>query len=176
MIAKNDGTKREALTSYAIGILVLVEQKIWKIYGRAKIIMKWQKCVLLLTLLLFIAGCGTGADAAASAPTSMTVTRSSTIPNHLPPFSRMITDVAAVQKLYGAAQSLPKAGVHNWMCPLDSGVVYHVRFLEGKTVLQQWDMDAIGCYAILLHKDDPRQPNQVFVSLFAQTIGLAKLH
>jgi len=138
---------------------------------------KWQKFVLFFALLLFVTSCGTEANAeAATKPTSMTVTRSSTIPNHLPPFARTITDATVVQKLYRAAQDLPKAGVHNWMCPLDSTIVYHVRFLAGKSVQQQWDMDAIGCYAIMLHKDDPRQPNQAFVSLFARTIGLAKLY
>ncbi len=140
--------------------------------------MKCQKIVLLFAMLLFLSGCGVvNANAASSAPTSLEVTRSSTIPqNHLPPFSRTITNVGAVQKLYIHAQALPKAGVHNWMCVIGSTVVYHVRFLAGKTVLQQWDMDAIGCYAIVLHKGDLRQPNQAFVSLFAKTIGLAKLY
>lgn len=139
--------------------------------------MKWQKSVLFLTLLLFVTGCGTDTHAAAPAPTTLTVTRSSSIAqNHLPPFARTITDVTALQKLYTAAQNLPKAGVHTWMCPLGSTVVYHVRFLAGKTVLQQWDMDAIGCYAIVLRKGDLRQPNHAFVSQFALTIGLAKLY
>jgi hypothetical protein len=43
-------------------------------------------------------------------------------------------------------------------------------------VLQQWNMDATGCYAIVLHKGDLRQPNPAFVSLFAKTIGLKKLY
>ncbi len=139
--------------------------------------MNWQKIVFMLTMLLFISGCGTDANAASSAPTVLVVTRSSTFPqHHLPPFSRTITDVTALQKLYTAAQNLPKAGVHTWMCTLNSTVVYHVRFLKGKTVLQQWDMDAVGCNAIMLRQGDLRQPNQAFTSLFAQTIGLAKLY
>lgn len=140
--------------------------------------MKWQKSVLLLTILLFVAGCGiTDSKAAAPAPTIMEVTRSSmNTQDHLPPFSRTITDANAVQKLYTAAQNLPKAGVHRWMCPLPSTIVYHVRFLEGKTVLQQWNMDAIGCSVIVLHKGDPRQLNSAFVALFARTVGLARLY
>jgi hypothetical protein len=140
--------------------------------------MKWQKYILFLTILLLTAGCSAiDAKAATPVPTILEVTRSSTIPqNHLPPFSRTITNASAVQRLYMAAQSLPKAGVHNWMCPVGSTVVYHVRFLAGKTVVQQWNMDAIGCYAIMLHKGDLRQPNPAFVSLFAKTIGLTKLY
>lgn len=140
--------------------------------------MKWQKYILLLTILLLVTGYSTiDTKAAAPAPTILEVTRSSTIPQHyLPPFSRTITNASAVQKLYTAAQNLPKAGVHNWMCPIGSTVIYHVQFLVGKTVLQQWNMDAIGCYAIVLHKGDLRQPNPAFVSLFARTIGLTKLY
>ncbi len=140
--------------------------------------MQWQKLFLLLTMLMIVTGCGaTDTKAASPAPTILEVTRSSPIPQyHLPPFSRTITDAGAVQKLYAAAQNLPKAGVHTWMCKVASTVVYHVRFLEGKTLLQQWDLDAVACYAIMLHKGDLRQPNQAFASLFAKTIGLAKLY
>lgn len=139
--------------------------------------MKWQRCILLLTILVLVAGCGAiDTKAAAPQPTTMEVMRSTIIANHLPPFSRTITDASAVQRLYTAAQSLPKAGVHRWLCPLPSTVVYHVRFLEGKTVLQQWNMDAIGCSVIVLHKGDPRQLNSAFVSLFAKTVGLTKLY
>lgn len=140
--------------------------------------MKWQRFILLLTILLLVAGFDAmNTKAVAPVPTILEVTRSSTMPrNHLPPFSRTITDASAIQKLYTAAQNLPKAGVHNWMCPLGSTVIYHVRFLESKRVLQQWNMDAIGCYAIVLHKGDLRQPDSAFVSLFAKTVGLTKLY
>ncbi|GAC1450637.1 MAG: hypothetical protein PVSMB5_38400 [Ktedonobacteraceae bacterium] len=126
-----------------------------------------------------MAGCGVeNSEAASPAPTVLEVTRSSTtIPeNRLPPFPHTITNAGTVQKLYAAAQILPKAGVHNWMCTIYSTVVYHVRFLQGRTVLQQWDMDAIGCYAIELHKGDLRQPNQAFVALFSKTLGVARLY
>lgn len=140
--------------------------------------MQWQKLVLLLPMLFLLIGCDSlDAKAVSPIPTVLEVTRSSTIPqNHLPPFSRTITNVGAVQKLYIHAQALPRAGVHTWMCVIGSTVVYHVKFLVGKTVLQQWDMDAVGCYAIMLHQGDLRQPNQAFVSLFAKTIGLTKLY
>ncbi|MBA2678754.1 MAG: hypothetical protein H0U76_10230 [Ktedonobacteraceae bacterium] len=138
--------------------------------------MIWQRCVLLLPILLLMVGCGaTDTKAAAPVPTTMEVTRSS-VQNRLPPFSRTVTDTNAVQKLYTAAQNLPRAGVQRWLCPLPSTIVYHVRFLEGKTVLQQWNMDAIGCSVLLLHKNDPRRLNAAFVSLFAKTIGLMKLY
>ena len=140
--------------------------------------MKWQRFILLLTILLLVVGCGAiDTKAAAPQPTTMEVTRSSVIAqNHLPPFSRTITDAGAVQRLYTAAQNLPKTRVQRWMCPLPSTIVYHVQFLEGKTVLQQWNMDAIGCAVVMLHKGDLRRVNSAFVSLFAKTIGLTKLY
>lgn len=92
--------------------------------------MKWQRFILLLTILLLVVGCGAmDTKAAAPQPTTMEVTRSSVIAqNHLPPFSRTITDAGAVQRLYTVAQNLPKARVQRWMCPLPSTIVYKVAY------------------------------------------------
>ncbi len=141
--------------------------------------MKWKVPILMPFLLLFsllVLSCGAGSDASTSfMPTTLQVVRSSTLPgNSFPPLSRTITNANAVQKLYDAALALPQVSTTGTSsCPGADGLIYHLRFLQDSTHVQQMDMGPTGCPWINVNKDDMRVPNQKFFLLFAQTLGIS---
>jgi hypothetical protein len=136
---------------------------------------RW-KVLLLMPVLLLVLACGSSSNTSTSfKPTTLQVVRSSTLPgNNFPPLSRITTNANAVQKLYDAAFALPKAsttGTRN--CPAADGLIYHLRFLQNRTYVQQMDMGPTGCPWITVNKDDMRVPDQMFFLLFAQTVGIS---
>src|SRR6266571_3129634 len=137
--------------------------------------MKW-KVLLLMPVLLLVLGCGTRSDTSTSfRPTTLQVVRASTLPdNHFPSLSRTITNANAVQKLYDAALALPQTSTTGTRsCPAAIGLIYHLRFLQNGSSVQQMDMGPTGCPWITVNKGDMRIPTQTFFSLFAQTLGIS---
>lgn len=136
--------------------------------------MRW-KVLLLMPVLLLVFACSSSSDTSTSfKPTTLQVVRSSTLPgNSFPPLSRTITNSNAVQKLYDAALALPNVSTTGTRsCPGADGLIYHLRFLQNKTHVQQMDIGPTGCPWIIVNKDDMRVPDQTFFSLFAQTLGI----
>src|SRR5260221_378591 len=137
--------------------------------------MRW-KVLLLMPILLVVLACGTNSATSPSfRPTTLQVVRSSSLPgNRFPPLSRIITNANAVEKLYTAALALPQVSTTGTRsCLADIGLIYHLRFLQSRTSIQQMDMGPTGCPWITVNKDDMRVPDQTFFFLFAQTLGIA---
>jgi|SRR5579884_2850860 len=108
---------------------------------------------LLLLLVVFIGGWKMGLIGGKEnvGPDVLHVTSSGPLPGyHFTPVDRTIRDVKSVQQLYNAAYALQTVSPSShYFCPLDTGLVYHLTFLHGTTVLQTMDLSATGCQ--LLH-------------------------
>ena len=137
--------------------------------------MRGKVLILMPILLLVLASCASSNTSTSFKPTTLQVVRSSTLPgNSFPPLSRTITNANAVQKLYDAALALPNvSSTGTRSCPGADGLIYHLRFLQNRTDVQQMDMGPTGCPWITVNKDDMRVPDQTFFSLFAQTVGIS---
>jgi hypothetical protein len=138
--------------------------------------MKWKALLFFMLIPLLVAGCSTGyATSVAPQPTTLQVTRVSTLPdNHFPPLSRTITNTDDVKRLYEAALALPKGsttGAHS--CPADIGLIYHLNFLQNGKLLREMDLGPTGCPYILVSKTDMRPLTRSFESLFMQILGIS---
>ncbi|HKV59332.1 MAG TPA: hypothetical protein VJO32_13660 [Ktedonobacteraceae bacterium] len=137
--------------------------------------MKIKNIPFVLALLPLLIICVSAALPKSGQPTILQVTRSSaSAANNFPPLTREVKDANAVQQLYGAIHALPKARTGIRYCPIDVGLIYHIYFSNGTTLLEQMDMDTGGCQGVRLSKQDVRQPTEAFLSLFAQTIGVPR--
>jgi len=137
--------------------------------------MKWIFFSLLFFLLL--TSCGTAfatTTASSPRPTTLQVERVTHTINVFAPFSRTSTDAQSVQSLYDAALALPKVtttGVHS--CPADVGLVYHLRFLQNRSLVRQMDLQPSGCASLLVDKNDARPLSKTFIESFTQTVGIS---
>ena len=137
--------------------------------------MKIKNILLALALLLLLIICVSAALPKSTQPTTLLVTRSSASPvNNFPPLTREVKDANTVQQLYDAIHALPKASTGIRYCPIDAGLIYHIHFSNGTTLLEQIDMDTGGCQWVRLSKQDVRQPTETFLLLFAKTIGVPR--
>jgi len=132
----------------------------------------------LIIALFLLSGCGTAVSAKGEpTPTVLQVIRVNTIPlNHYLPFSpRTISDPHAVQRLYDAAQALPRLSLPPIInCPLDLGLEYHLIFSQGHTLMQAMIVYPEGCRRLQIGESDLRVLTEPFVHLFLQTIGIAE--
>jgi len=129
--------------------------------------------LLLLALAALATGCASAAEAGASAPDTLQVTRTSAFPeNHIPALERSIHNAITVSALYAAVRALPSAPKGIVHCPADFGVQYHLTFLRDNTPLLQATADASGCRWLRLGSNDVRQTNDTFWSLLARTLGV----
>ena len=138
--------------------------------------MKRSLSFVLFALFLAVAGCGTASVATTAAhPTMLQVERATHTSNDFTPFSRTATNAEKVQTLYNAALALPKetTGTEH-SCPADHGLIYHLRFLQNGTLIQQMDLGASGCNYLLVGKDDMRAVSDTFITLFAQTMQVPR--
>ena len=137
--------------------------------------MKIKTMLIIPALLLVVIICINAAFPRSAQPTTLLVTRSSASPaNNFPPLNREVKDAKAVQKLYNAINALPKTTIGIRYCPIDAGLIYHIHFSSGTTLIEQVDMDTGGCQWIRLSKQNVRQPTQAFLLLFASTIGIPR--
>ncbi len=157
--------------------------------------MKRYLLTLLLLFCTFLAACG-GSQASAPAastvtfsggstpiplngPTTLHVTRSDSAPtDNLGPLDKTVTNARAVQNLYHAAQALPAYATGasiSQSCLNDTGVIYHLDFLQGNTEVQRMNLDPGSCMILSLSSTDLRQVNAAFLTLFKQTIQVSSL-
>ncbi len=140
--------------------------------------MKLKRILFILPLLLLVA-CGTvnAQQGTASGPTALHVVRSSSNPyaKHVPTFDRTLTDATAVQRLYTAALALPKV-TGAYSCPKDTGLAFHLTFLNSTTSIQQMDLEASGCQFLGIGKEDMRVTNAAFLGLFEEVVGISALN
>lgn len=89
----------------------------------------------------------------------------------------MLTDVAAVQRLYAAALALDSASQYGYPlpCPNDLGLVYRLTFRDGTNPLQRAEVQALGCHWVYLSHSDVRRAHPAFLDSLAKTIGLTLL-
>lgn len=112
-------------------------------------------------------------------PNTLQVTRtdlSST--DNIGPFDKTVTDASQVQKVYQMALGLPKysAGQEvNEACLNDTGVVYHMIFLQGSKEVQRMNLDPGDCKLLSLSATDLRQVDDAFLKLFKQAVQLDSL-
>jgi hypothetical protein len=137
--------------------------------------MKWMLFFLIFPFLLTLVSCGTVSVASTSPlPTKLQVERATYTINHFSPFSRTITKAQSVQVLYNAALALPKpltTRAHS--CPADYGLTYHLHFSQNGMSVQQMDLEASGCRALIIGKNDTRIVSEAFITSSAQTMGIS---
>jgi hypothetical protein len=157
--------------------------------------MKRTFLVLSLLLCLFLAACG-GPPAPTPAipnsnPTSGTtstatssalilhVTRTDPSPTDtLGPLDKTVTDPQTVQNLYHTARSLPAYPVGasiSQSCLNDTGVIYHLDFLQGSTEVQHMNLDPGNCKILFLSQTDLRQVSNSFLTMLQQALQLHSL-
>ena len=130
-------------------------------------------------LLFLLTGCGTATIIDSSSTvqlTSLHVVRPATL-NNVPRFERTIRDTGTIQRLFNAAYTLPDAPNGIRSCPADLGIVYHLSFLHGTTLLQEMTLSPTGCTGLPIGRNtsDIRSAPYDFQQLVAKTIGLASL-
>jgi hypothetical protein len=136
-------------------------------------IMKLTKGLLLISisLLVFLAGCGSGTPA--QQPTILQVTRTDNrSQSPTAPQSWTITDAHAVQQLYNEMQNLPEHqnnGADSCARPQYS---YHLVFLAGTKSLQQDDLDTY-CSTLTFADGSHRDPTTTFDSLLAGMLHIS---
>jgi hypothetical protein len=85
-----------------------------------------------------------------------------------------ITDKQSVQQLYQAAYNLPAVSNGKRNCPEDSGIVYHLKFIQDTNTSEEMDVQATGCL-ILTTSQGFLQENDAFLDLVAKTIHVNPL-
>jgi hypothetical protein len=107
------------------------------------------------------------------------VTRTDPSPTgNLGPLDKTVTDPQAVQNLYHAALALPAYAVGSSIsqsCLSDTGVIYHLDFLQGNTEVQKMNLDPGDCKILYLSQTDLRQVNDAFLTQIKQAIGVNSL-
>jgi hypothetical protein len=90
--------------------------------------------------------------AQASSPDGLVVMRTNTNRNNpaAPPFSKTITDLSAVEKLYAEIAALPLFPAGPVNCPNDVGIRYHLKFYSGTALLLVADDKPTGCPSVQL--------------------------
>lgn len=106
-------------------------------------------------------------------PVALYVTRSSPL-RPLPPLHITITDKQAVQQLYQAIYLLPNANSGKRTCLEDSGIIYHLTFIQNKNTKEEINVDPSGCL-ILTTTQGPRQENPAFLDLVMKIIHVSPL-
>lgn len=164
--------------------------------------MKRALFALSLLLCLFLAACGgspapassgshtnantnpTSASSgstptSASGPTVLHVTRTDpSATNNLGPLDKTVTDAQTVQNLYHTALALPAYAVGTSIsqsCLNDTGVIYHLDFLQGSTEVQRMNLDPGSCKILYLSQTDLRQVSDSFLNLLKQAIQVDSL-
>lgn len=157
--------------------------------------MKRSLIFVSLLFCLFLAACGgssgpttagSNANAAsgttpASANTSLVlhVTRTDPSPtSNLGPLDKTVTNTQTVQNLYHAAFALPAYAVGSSIsqsCLSDTGVIYHLDFLQGSNEVQKMNLDPGDCKILYLSQTDLRQVNDAFLTQIKQAIGVNSL-
>src|SRR6266851_2159906 len=88
---------------------------------------------------------GTTPTPASSGPTVLHVTRTDpSATNNIGPLDKTVTDAATVQNLYMTALKLPAyatGATISQSCLNDTGVIYHLDFLQGTTEVQRMNLD-----------------------------------
>src|SRR5579883_1811698 len=92
-------------------------------------------------LISNLSSCGTSRSLV---PTKLEVTRSSPL-RSLPALHTTITDVSAVRHLYQAAYKLPGPPEGKRNCLNDTGIVYHLKFVQDAQNSETMDMQVSGC-------------------------------
>ena len=148
-----------------------------------------------LLFCLFLSACGgssasttagSNANAAsgttpASTNTSLVlhVTRTDPSPtDNLGPLDKTVTDTQTVENLYHAAFALPAYAVGSSIsqsCLSDTGVIYHLDFLQGSTEVQKMNLDPGDCKILYLSQTDLRQVSDAFLTQLKQAIGVNSL-
>jgi hypothetical protein len=108
------------------------------------------------------------------------VTRTDPSPtgNNLGPLDKTVTDPQTVQNLYHAALALPAYAVGSSIsqsCLSDTGVIYHLDFLQGSNEVQKMNLDPGDCKILYLSQTDLRQVNNAFLTQIKQAIGVNSL-
>jgi hypothetical protein len=140
--------------------------------------MRTKASVLAFFLLLFLAGCmnttTTVKTTSDPLPTTLHVVRPAVAEFNITSFKRTVSNTGAVQRLYKAAEALPKVTV---LPPCASGdfLIYNSTFLIGTKTLQEKDVQPTACQFVFIGAKDIRKADQDFLNLFAQTIGLPSL-
>lgn len=156
--------------------------------------------ILFLLLSLLLAACG-GSSAPASSgaqtntqsttasggatspstsgPTVLHVTRTDpSTTNNLGPLDKTVSDAQTVQNLYHTAFALPAYAVGSSIsqsCLNDTGVIYHLDFLQGSSEVQRMNLDPGSCKILYLSKTDLRQASDDFLTLLKQALQLHSL-
>lgn len=137
----------------------------------------WSLAPALLVLAVLLAGCTASAagEPSVSKVVSLRVVRTSKYPNnHIPPFTATISDVAQVQKLYGAMLNLPYYPDFDVACPAEIGIFYDLTFTLSNKATFDALYESDSCPSVTLGTgDDIRAAwNTDFAQVFAQTVNL----
>jgi hypothetical protein len=136
--------------------------------------MKWKALLFVPLLFLLLTAChpSTGSNN----PTMLHVTRAETLPGYnFAPLDVTIRDVTTVQHIYQAAYALPMPPSGTVSCPSDIGLIYHLDFFQGDASVEQMRLDATGCQALTISRDDVRFGNEAFRELLRKTLGIPSL-
>lgn len=164
--------------------------------------MKSRFAVFVLLFCLFLTGCSTStsvqtsssnttgtqptADSTSTAPsqasgspTVLRVTRTDpSATNNIGPLNKTVTDAATVQQLYTSALKAPvyPTGTSiSQSCLNDTGVIYHLDFLQGTTEVQHMNLDPGNCKILYLSQTNLRQASDTFLSLLKQALQVNSL-
>ncbi|HEY0754810.1 MAG TPA: hypothetical protein VGD98_12680 [Ktedonobacteraceae bacterium] len=163
--------------------------------------MKWRLVVLVLFSGIFLAACGgsatapttrssptnlqstTGSSATTSSPgsgpTILHVTRTDpSATNNIGPLDKTITDSVMVQQLYSSAQQAPAYATSTSIsqsCLNDTGVIYHLDFLQGTSEIQRMNLDPGNCKILYLSQTDLRQASAAFLQMLTQALQVNSL-
>jgi hypothetical protein len=90
----------------------------------------------------------------------------------------VIKDQAVVTKVLAGLKAIhepfPSRPIN---CPMDTGVTYHLRFLEGQKKVMEADVDSSGCRGITIENGKPlwtmNPEGDAFFSRVAKTLGIS---
>ncbi|GHO71161.1 hypothetical protein KSC_100530 [Ktedonobacter sp. SOSP1-52] len=85
-----------------------------------------------------------------------------------------MTDAKAVQQLYQAAYKLPSPDLGKQQCLNNTGIVYHLKFIQDTQNSEEMDLQASGCLTLTTAQGD-RQEDDQFLDLAAKVIHVDPL-
>ncbi len=155
-----------------------------------------KRCFVVLPLLLcfFLTACGgssvpssttastqpsTGQATDAGGATPTPASSGPTVLHvNIGPLDKTVTDAATVQNLYTTALKLPAyptSASISQSCLNDTGVIYHLDFLQDAAEVQRMNLDPGSCKILYFSQTDLRQASDTFLNLLKQTLQVHSL-
>ena len=106
-------------------------------------------------------------------PSRLDVTRVSPL-RSLPELHTIVTNAKAVQQLYQAAYKLPDPPTGKRNCLDDTGVVYHLTFIQDTQNTEEMNMQVSGCLTLTTVQGDYQEDDQ-FLDLAKKVIHVNPL-